>query len=53
MIISNSSSFVAHFMDLYEIISVPLPTTNFAIIILLLLLLLLLRVPRFTGFRIF
>jgi hypothetical protein len=50
MIISSSRSFVARFMGLYEIISVPLPTTNFAITLLLLLLL---RVPRFTGFRVF
>jgi hypothetical protein len=52
MIISSSSSFVAHFLELYEIISVPLPATNFSIL-LLLLLLLLLRAPRFTRFRVF
>jgi hypothetical protein len=50
MIISSSSSFVARFLDLYEIKSVPLPATNFTMILLLLLLL---RVPRFTGFRVF
>jgi hypothetical protein len=48
MIISSSSSFVARFLDLYEIISVPLPTNNFTIILLLLL-----RAPRFTGFKVF
>jgi hypothetical protein len=48
MIISSRSSFISRFLDLYENISVPLPTANFAILLLLLFLL-----PRVTGFRVF